>query len=248
LIITEDLSEILGMFAADGNLQDNHISIWGNIHEDKRYYDDTVCPLFSRVFNKIITAHEKKSNSVYGFYICDKKIIQIFKEFGFTRRKTYNVKIPQDILLSKDEKIISAFIRGFTDCDGCLNFVKRYENGYSEFKRKYHTYPRIYIKIVSKNMIDDLSYLLKRLGINHTKSTYKSKQENAKDSWIITIRGKEGLKDWMNKIGFNNYSKNTKYLIWKKYGFCPTPSNISQRELILKEEVNPEILYQDNKN
>ena len=243
MIITEELSEILGMFAADGNLQEGHISIWGNIHEDKKYYDEIVCPLFSRVFNKIVTAHEKRSNSVYGFYICDKKIINIFKEFGFTKRKTESVRAPKEVLLSNDKKIISAFIRGFTDCDGCLNFMKRCEKGYSKFKRKYHTYPRIFIKIVSKDMIEDLSYLLKKLDIKHTKSTYESKQANTKDPWVITIRGKTEINNWMDKIGFNNHSKNTKYRIWKKYGFCPTPSNLSQRELILKRQLNPKALY-----
>jgi len=242
-IITEELSEILGMFAADGNLQDNHISIWGNIHEDKKYYDEVVCPLFSGVFNKVVIAHEKKSNSVYGFYICDKKIIQIFKEFGFTKRKSESVRAPKEVLLSNDDKIISAFIRGFADCDGCLNFMKRYEKGYNEFKRKYHAYPRICIRIISKEMIEDLSYLFKRLGIEHNKSTYKSKQANTKDSWVITISGNIGLNNWMNKIGFNNHSKNTKYLIWKKHGFCPTPSSLSQRELILQGQLDPKKLY-----
>lgn len=242
-IVTEELSEVLGMFAADGNLQENHISIWGNINEDKKYYDQIVCPLFSRVFNKVVVAHEKKSNSVYGFYICDKKAIQLFKEFGFTKRKTENVRVPKEVLLSNSKKIVSAFIRGFTDCDGCLNFMKRYERGYSKFKRNNHTYPRICIRVISKDMIEDLSYLLKKLEINHTKSLYKSKQKNAKDSWVISIRGVDGLNNWMSKIGFDNYSKNTKYLIWKKHGFCPTPSNLLQRELILKEQLDPKTLY-----
>lgn len=243
LNLTKEFAEILGMFAADGSMQDEHICMWGNIYEDKEYYDEVVCKLFSHVFNKEVKAHEKKSNSVYGFYICDKEIIQTFKEIGFTRNKTYTVRVPKEIIESKDEKIIAAFIRGFTDCDGCLNFVKRYERGYSHFKRKYHTYPRIYIKIVSKNMIEDLSYLLGKLGIEHTKHTSKSKKPNEKDSQIITIRGKTRLKKWINKIGFNNHSKNTKYLIWKMYGFCPTPSNIIQRNLILKKQINPKEFY-----
>jgi hypothetical protein len=240
LRLTEGLSEILGMFAADGNLQNEHISIWGNIKEDKKYYNEVVCPLFSRIFNIFVVAHEKKSNSVYGFYICNKKIINIFKEFGFTRRKTQSVRAPKEVLLSNDKKIISAFIRGFTDCDGCLNFMKRYEKGYSKFKRKYHTYPRICIRVISKGMIEDLSTLLKKLEIKHSVSFYKSKQVNARDSWVITIRGDKELEKWMNKIGLNNHSKNTKYLIWKSYGFCPTPSNINQRELILNKKLKPQ--------
>lgn len=242
-IITEELSEILGMFAADGNLQENHISIWGNIHEDKKYYDEIVCPLFSRVFSKLIIAHEKKSNSVYGFYICNKRVINTFKEFGFTKRKSESVRAPKEVLLSNDDKIISAFIRGFADCDGCLNFMKRYEKGYSNFKRTYHTYPRIFIEVISKGIIEDISYLLNKLEIKHTKRISKKKKMNEKDAYEITIRGNTEVNKWMNKIGFNNYSKNIKYLIWKKHGFCPTPSSLSQREQILKEQLDPKTLY-----
>ena len=37
--MTPELAEILGMFAADGCLQKDYICMWGNIHEDKDYYD-----------------------------------------------------------------------------------------------------------------------------------------------------------------------------------------------------------------
>ncbi len=242
--ITEGLSEIFGMFAADGNLQENHISMWGNIHEDKEYYDRVVCPLFSKVFGINVNAHEKESNSVYGFYICRKEIIKIFKDFGFTRRKTYSVKIPHEILFSKDKNIISAFIRGFADCDGCLNFMKRYEKGYSSFKRKYHTYPRIFIGVVSKQIIFDLSFLLDFLNIGHSVHFSSKKKVNEADVYRIAVRGPERINKWMDSIGFNNYSKFTKYLVWKKHGFCPTPSSLKQRELILQNELIPESLYE----
>jgi hypothetical protein len=243
LIITEELSEVLGMFAADGNLQDEHMSIWGNIHEDKKYYDEIVCPLFSKVFNINVKAHEKKSNSVYGFYICNKNVINALKDFGFTKRKTYDVKIPREIIVSNDVKIISAFIRGFTDCDGCLNFMKRYEKGYCDFKKRYHTYPRIFIEVVSEIIIDEISFLLKILRIKHTKRIAKKRKANESESYEIAVRGNEMVEKWIEKIGFNNPSKKTKYLVWKEYGFCPTPSNIVQRELILNKQLVPETFY-----
>ena len=71
--------------------------MWENIFADKDYYDNIVCPLFSKIFNKEVVAHEKKSNGVYGFYICDKNVINIFQEMGFTRRKTYTVRVPSAI-------------------------------------------------------------------------------------------------------------------------------------------------------
>jgi len=242
---SSELAEILGMFAADGCIQYPHyICMWGSIYEDKEYYDEIVCPLFSKVFNKKIIAHEKKSNSVYGFYVCDKKIIQFFKKLGFSNNKTYNVKIPEEILNSGNQEIITAFIRGFTDCDGCLTFMKRKEKGYSKFKRKYHTYPRIFIKVVSKKIIEDLSYLLKQLNINHSVNLQRSIKINEKDQHVITIRGIKRLEKWKDKIGFNNHAKTTKYFIWKKFGFCPTNIDLKQRKLILEGNLDPHLLYE----
>lgn len=235
------------MFAADGCIQyPNYLCMWGSIYEDKEYYDEVVCPLFSKFLNKKILAHEKKSNSVYGFYVCDKDLVEEFKQLGFSNNKTYDVKTPQEILKSENEEIIAAFIRGFTDCDGCLNFVKRYEKGYSEFKRKFHSYPRIFINGVSKNILEEISYLLSRLGIKHSIGMKRSKRINERDQYVITIRGEERLRKWKEKIGFNNPAKITKHLIWEKFGFCPANIDMNQRNFILEGKINPNCFYDEH--
>ena len=236
--LTEDLAEILGMFAADGCLQDNYICIWGNIFEDKDYYDNFMCPIFSKVFGKKVIAHEKKSNSVYGFYICDKNIIQMFRNFGFTKNKTYSVKVPQIVLESDNKKIYSAFIRGFTDCDGCISFMKR-KGKYSEFKRKFNTYPRISISVTSCNIIEDISFMLDKLKIRHTKYSQISRKANEKEVYHLYVRGPERVEEWMKKIGFSNPSKQIKYEIWKKFGTCPPKISLEQKKLILQNKINP---------
>ncbi len=240
--VTKELAETLGIFAADGSMQDNHLCMWGNLTEDREYYDKIVCPLFSKVFNKNIQAHEKKSNSVYGFYLCDKKAIELLKEFGFCKRKTYIVQVPKVILESEDSKIFSSFIRGFADCDGYISFLKR-KGKYCEFKRKFHTYPRIGIKIASKNMVEGLSYMLKKLNILHTTYIEKAREQNLSDIYSIEIRGKERVEDYILKIGFNNPAQFSKYLVWKKFGFCPVKTSIKQRELILSDKLDPCSFY-----
>lgn len=240
--VSEELSEVLGMFAADGCLQKQYICIWGNINEDKNYYNKIVCPLFSRIFKKNITAHEKKSNSVYGFYLCDKKIVEFFRKIGFSNKKTYNVRVPKIILNSNNSKIYAAFIRGFVDCDGCLVFQRRIGK-YKLFKRKFHTYPKIEIKIISKQMIEDLSCMLNKLGIKHTKHITKSKKVNEKQVYSMVVRGPSRIQSWIDKIGFNNPVQYSKYLIWKKFGFCPIRTSLKQRELILDGKLNPYLIY-----
>jgi intein/homing endonuclease len=203
--LTKEFSEVIGMFAADGCMQKDYICMWGNINEDKNYYDNIVCPLFSLISNKQIKAHEKKSNSVYGFYICDKSIIQIFRELGFINNKTYNVDVPSIIKESDDKEILSAFIRGFSDCDGNINFLKR--------------------------------------KVKHTVHVKKTKKSNEKNQLKISVRGVERVEDWMLKIGLNNPAQFTKYLVWKKFGFCPPRITIQQRKQILAGEIDPKQFY-----
>lgn len=242
--LTPELAEVLGMFAADGCLQKDYICMWGNITEDRDYYDKIVCPLFSKVFERNITAHEKRSNSVYGFYLCSKEIVKFFKELGFTKNKTYTVKVPDIIMKSPNPKIQAAFIRGFVDCDGNINFLKR-KGKYSLFKIKFNTYPRIEFNVVSKEIIEGIRILLNRLEINHTKHLVKNNKPNESDQHKISIRGIKRIEKWIEKIGFNNPAQYTKYLIWKKFGFCPTRTTIKQRKLILKNEISPFSFYEN---
>lgn len=244
--LTEEFSEILGMFAADGCLQNEYICMWGNIYQDKDYYDKIVCPFFSKVFDKKVMAHEKKSNSVYGFYLCSKKVVKLFRELGFSNNKTYNVKIPQIILNSKDKKIYAAFIRGYADCDGCIDFLKR-KGKYKSFKLKYNTYPRIHISSVSDKIMKQISYLLNKLNIEHTYYYRKPREMNEKMATVIVIRGQKRIEIFMKKIGFNNPGHYTKYLIWKKFGMCPPKTILEQRKLILKNQISPFSFYNDCK-
>jgi hypothetical protein len=216
----------------------------GQLYEDKDYYNNLVCPLFSKVFNLKILAHEKKSNSVYGFYICNKEVVKLFIKFGFTNKKTSSVRIPQEIMKSKDKKIWVAFIRGFADCDGCFSLMKR-KGKYKLFKLKFNTYPRISIKIISKGMIEDIHLLLAKLNLKHTFGIERKDKANEADAHWIMIRGEKNIEDWMKVIGFNNPSKKIKYEVWKKFGFCPSNSGINERKLFLKGVLKPEDFYEN---
>lgn len=240
--LTKEFSEVIGMFAADGCMQKEYICMWGSIFEDKDYYDNIVCPFYSKILKKEIKAHEKKSNSVYGFYICDKTLIKLFKELGFKNKKTYEVDIPLIIKENNNEEIITAFIRGFSDCDGSIYFQKRKGN-YNLFKKTFHTYPKIEIDSVSEKIIKNISLLLNKLKIDHKINITKSRKSNESDKYRIMIRGSKRIENFMEKIGFNNFSKKSKYLIWKKFGFCPIKTTIDQRKQILEGVINPKDFY-----
>ena len=237
------IAEIAGMFAADGCLQRDYLCIWGNIHQDKHYYNNIVKPIFKKVFNVNIKLHEKKSNSVYGFYLCNKDIIKFFNEkLGFPiGNKTYNVAVPKIILKSKNLKVYSSFIRGFVDCDGCLNFDRKRGN-YSMFKKTYHFYPRVLIKCASQKIIKDINFMLRCLGVNKKINIIKSNKNNEVDQYIIKLDGSKAIQ-FIHKIGSNNQVNVTKYNIWKKFGFCPPNTTLEERQKILKGEINPYLYY-----
>jgi len=229
LMISKELAEIAGIFAADGSIQKAHLCIWGNITEDRAYYDQVLTKLFKKEFKITPRCHEKRSNSVYGFYICDKKVIKTFNKLGFNAgKKTYTVKIPEKIIKSNNPEIWTSFIRGFFDGDGCLNFSKR-KGTASQFKKEHHTYPRIFLSSRSFELIRQIHKLLTKLEIRATFNIHKPSYEWEKPAAVITIRGVNMLEKWIQLIGMNNQASFTKYLLWKKQGFCPANTTLQER-------------------
>lgn len=242
--LNANIAEIVGFFVADGCLQKNYICFWGNLSEDRNFYDYYLKKLFKQSFDINIKPHEKKSNSVYGFYVCNKEILNFFKkDLGFNPgSKTYSVRVPEIIMGNEDNLIIAAFIRGFCAGDGCLTFGKCYGNC-KEILSKINTYPRIQLVSVSKDLIEDISVLLNRLGIKHFISKRNSRKVNEVDSYLLQISGKKRLEKWMEIIGFSNANHQTKYEIFKKHGFVPPFTTYEDRKKILKGEICPFSFY-----
>ncbi len=241
---TKEIAELAGLFAADGSMQKGHISFWGNIREDREYYDNVIRPLFKKAFDIEVRPHEKASNSVYGFYVCKKRVIKFFNEdLGFPYgKKTYTVRVPKRILRSSDLEILSSFLRGFSDGDGNLNFGKKYGKC-QKILKIINTYPRIHLTSVSVPLIDDLSFLLSQLDINHTISKIRARKSNESDSRRIEIRGKPRVKKWMEIVGFSNPVQTTRYEIFKKHDFVPVYTTLIQRKAILRGEIDPWSFY-----
>ncbi|MDO8647699.1 MAG: LAGLIDADG family homing endonuclease [Candidatus Diapherotrites archaeon] len=243
--ITPEISEIAGVFAADGSMQEKHICFWGNPIEDKEYYDNVLGELFKKAFGIEIRLHEKKSNGVYGFYVCKKHVLDYFKnELGFKPGpKTYTVQVPKIILESNDLKIQKAFVQGFMSADGCLTFYKRGGTA-SNFNKKYNVCPRIMLSSVSEKIILQLQEILNKIEINSFIMKAKSANPKWKDNIILYVNGTERVKRWNELIGFSNPKDKTKFEIFKQFGFCPLKTSIFQRYKILNNELSIYDFYQ----
>ena len=242
--VNKEIAELAGIFAADGSMQKKHICFWGNPKADRDFYDYHLKELFLKAFDICIRPHEKQSNSVYGFYICNKKIISYFNEIlGFPiGSKTYSLEVPKMIYQNNDKEITSAFLRGFFAGDGCLNFDKRYGK-HRRILKIIHTYPRIQINCVCKKLMYQLSDMLYMLGIENFVSKKTSKKENEADSYMVQVSGKPRLTKWAELIGFSNLSHYSRYKIFLQYGFVPPNTTFEERMKILSNKLNPNSFY-----
>ena len=135
------LAEICGIHAGDGYLRSDgkriELDISGSI-EEKPYYDNHVIPLFSKTFNIKITGKFFPSRNTYGFVIRNKNIIQRIHKLGFPYgKKTSNLRIPEFVIKSNNQKVKCLFLRGIFDTDGCITFYrKKYKKKNIFFKKR----------------------------------------------------------------------------------------------------------------
>lgn len=238
--ISPELSEVCGIHAGDGYLRmrgsKGELDISGHL-EEKEYYDEHVVPLFNKVFNLNLKGR-KFSRGTYGFVVYNKKIAEFFNELGFPfGKKSTIVKVPEKILDSKSHVLYARFLRGLFDTDGHLGFKKSYGK-YILFKRTRHHYPLINLTTVSKLLARNISFILKEIGIKHFIYSYQPKDLRDNYKYVVIISGKDRLDKWINQISIKNPVKLSRFLVWKKFGFCPTHTTLKQREDILNGKLD----------
>ena len=245
MIFNKEIAEICGIHAGDGYLRNDgkrkELDISGNV-EEKDYYDLHVIPLFNKVFNLNIKGRFFPSRNTYGFVIREKKIIEFFhNELNFPYgSKSLIVKSP--IFIMNNPIFIPFFLRGLFDTDGCLNFDRKIGNS-NHFKKTKHFYPRFSFTTVSKQLAKDIIRLTKKEGFNFKEHIYIPKKETENTIHTLETYGKTALLNWIKKISPKNTTKYSRFLIWKKYGFCPTYTTYPQRLKILNGSLNPNSFY-----
>jgi len=246
--ISKELAEIFGIHAGDGYLRNDgkrtELDISGHV-EDKEYYDKHISNLFLKEFNLKLNCRYFPHRNTYGFVVRQKEIIELFHKFGFPYgRKGQIVNVPESVLNSKDNIIKACFLRGIADTDGSLTFDRKFKSGkYIKFKRERNYYPRIIFMTISQPLFEDISKLLVDLKFRFYTQIYTPKNPKENIKYKIWITGTKELERWMALVGFANFSKFSRYLVWKKFGHCPPKTTRAQRESILKGELDPNSLY-----
>lgn len=219
LIKTPEFAEFYGVLLGDGNLHThgNQIAITEHPINDLEYYETYLIPLIRSLFGRKVNLlrHEDAIRIKFSFKRLKEILVALKFPIGLKARK---LTIPNEFVESKE--LMKYVTKGMFDTDGSLYF---------ETDRKYekYTYPRLRIKIVECEAMEILNSFLKKTGFK----TYKDLEipEFPHNNLArIRISGAKMLDKWNKLIGFSNSYHLTKFMIWKKYGFCPPKLNILQ--------------------
>lgn len=239
----EKLAEFFGAMTGDGWIQTDGRCLFlaGDPIEDREYYDKKVIPLISKLIVPVKPKNFPYWN-VYGTGIYKKDIIKEILDLGFPKGKKVEIASVPSWIISSNIKTKRAFIRGLFDTDGCIFMQKDYTKYSNTFNSNYHTKSRIRITSISKRLMEEVSFLLSSLKFRHTvrwrEGGFRHNRNNS-SSYFVEINSIQDVHRFFKEIKPNNPKHITKYLIWKKFGFCPPKTTLSQRKDILKNAISP---------
>ena len=245
----EKIAEIVGLSFGDGSLTRRktrnklRFQLRGDMSEDREHYNSYIIPLFNvnvtlPLVNKETSIVESNKNKrSYGIAIESNEVGIFLNECGIPIGRKLELIIPQWIKSKRKNTIY--FLRGFFDTDGTIFCQKNY----SLKKIKKHTQIRLKLSTTSKRLAEDLKEMLDILRIKNFFKTDIKKKKNEKTAYHIEVDGGINIDKWFRIIGSKNPKHITKYLVWKKFGFCPPFTTLSQRKEILAGELNPSSFY-----
>lgn len=244
----ENTAELVGLSFGDGGLTYRSNSkrvkfqLRGHLIEDREHYDSYVIPLFNKeimfpLFSRNVGIVFNKRINFYGLSVESVNIEKPLNFLGIPSGIKKELSIP--LWIKKNRKCLLRFLRGFFDTDGSISC----QRNYSIRNNKYHTQIRIYLACTSKKLMEEIYYVLRKMGFKCAYRSYKPSFKNYKDCYIIKVSGGIQINRWIREIGSKNSKHMTKYLIWKKYGFCPPKTSLEDRRKILKKEVSPYSYY-----
>lgn len=244
-------AEIVGLSFGDGGLTYRNNSkrvkfqLRGDMREEKENYDKHITPLFNKevmlpLFGRKVGIVFNKRMNFYGISVESVNIEKPLNYLGIPSGVKTELFVPKWI---KKSKLYSKrFLRGYFDTDGSISC----QRNYSIKNNQYHTQIRISLVSTSRNLIYEISEILLNLGFKIVSDSRKPKSKDGFERQIayrIKICGGIQVDKWFEEIGSNSQKHITKYLLWKRIGFCPPNTTLVERKKMLKNELSPYIYY-----
>lgn len=191
--LREELGEIIGAFAGDGNfsfyrkLYHYKITFYLSKHEDN--YAKRLSKLILLVFNKKPYIWNSKKSNCILICVYGKTIYKNLKKYlTWGNDKTFSVRLKNmDVL---DKLFLRGFLNGLVNTDGCVNIPKK----------------RIMFASISKELRQQASDILDMFGISHCNYLVKGKN-NRRNLYCFEIGSKNGVLMYKDLIGITNSYK-----------------------------------------
>ena len=235
-----EIAEILGAFIGDGWIENEEGAFYiaGSPIEDRLYYDDYLAPLFSKNFVEV-KPRDFPYWKVYGITTYKTEVIKRMLFLGFQKgKKCLVAKIPSPIMECRDEEVLKAIARGIFDTDGSFWCERSRAITSTEWKRTHNYHPEMCIASCSKVLLLQVQDIFGRLGLE---SSVKDKHKagfkygrNFNNSYSLRIRKINEIENWFKIVGSSNPRHQTRFGVWKKWGYLPPHTTINQRFVILK--------------
>lgn len=232
---------ILGLWYADGFLNEKNNNISLTQHADDKYILDRILKEMSS--NYPIRKHY---NSNFYFSITSKEIVKDIKKLGGHQGKSMTIDFPK---IPKEYR--PDFIRGFFDGDGCITYQKNekcyvssFVSGSKVFIDKLIDFLRSDIDGFRGNISKSKNVYILSIGVNDTRRLGKYIYSNVNDSLIFLKRKHDKFinsgdikiasfnKKFMSYSDAKEYIKNRgilKYRDWREYkknNIVDIPSNM----------------------
>ncbi len=216
-ILTPKLAEFIGIMVGDGHVGyykyhrmgkpsiNYDIRVSGN-SKDWDYYSEYVNNLASELFNLRFYVIKPKNENSIMLYKNSKAIYYFFSQCLSIPQRKDVVQIPEQIINST-LTIKSAFLRGLADSD--FTFTLKNKEG--------KMYPVVQGSSKSKKLIDEVSFILKGLKINHCtffERSHYEKRDKLYERHAIYINGFTNVSEWFSKVGFSNSRHTTR---WREF-------------------------------
>lgn len=197
------LAYFCGVMAGDGNLycgkkSEYQINCSGNPADEVEYYHSVIGPLFYSLFG--FNVKLKMMDTTYGFSTGSRTLFEFL---------TKNVRLPAgpkhpSLHIPKifsNDFLITNFIRGVFDTDGCMCFKKKY--------RSVPYYPVISCSSRTDIFIHEIADFLKSKGFRvYEFYNYKYKDDRVEGGYTIKsgvhLNGRYNFRKWMQLVGFSN--------------------------------------------
>lgn len=189
----------------------------GNVCKDREYYNH-----LQKILMKMGINFVQKIHSGGLRLIVHNKDLFIFLESGlgmkYKARKTYEVKIPKQILLS--EELTKSCLKGIFATDGSI---------FTSNKPGSLDYPSIEITTVSKNLSEQLKSILASWDFRVRMRFYDPKNNRYKRTYRISLNGYKMIRKWYEEIGVSHPEKRLKFnsILMGMEGFEPPTTRSS---------------------